>query len=363
MLTIKTPAEYISQPGIINEAGSSIKKYGNRALVIGSTTALKVVGNDFFESLSLNGIESVIEEFFGFPCERIIDSYKNRAISEKANLIIGIGGGKVLDTAKVVGSETGLSVVTVPTIAATCAAWAAVSILYDDEGAFTKPYQNPFSPRLVIADSEIIGAAPSKYLKAGIIDTLAKWYETQPLLTVYPKNIVIRNSVDIARLAFDILEESGHQAVADSETKVISRELIDAIDAVIYLAGLVGSLADEKAFGGFAHPFYFASTLISSTRDRLHGEKVAFGLLVQFTLEKKPSEFFDRVVKLFHSYNQPITLRDIGIVNEEEINVNIIVKYIFEKYPSFTKFGYGYSEDEVKQAVYKTDELVRKLLE
>lgn len=362
MLSVRTPFEYINKPDIIGEAGKYIKKYGNKALIIGSKTPLQVVGDVFYKSLEDQKIEYMIEEFIGFPTLVTIDRYVRKAEELGVNLIIGIGGGKVNDTAKAVGNKTKLPVIAIPTIAATCAAWAAVSILYNEEGDFVSASLNDNSPRLILADSRIIATAPARYIYAGIVDTLAKWYETVPNLEIAEDNITLNIAVNSAKLAFDILTKNGKRAVEDGQNNIITQATIYVIDAIIYLAGFVGSFTEEDFFSGFAHPFYHASTKLADTRFRLHGEKVAVGLLIQLTLENKPEAHIIDTIKEFNRYHLALTLEDIGIKDNAAEDLRIVAERILKEFPGYTKLGFGKSSAEIVEAAFKTDALVRKVL-
>ena len=362
MLTIRTPLEYINKPDIIGDAGRYIKKYGDRALIIGSKTPLKVVGEAFYVSLRTQGIEYYIEEFSGFPTIAIIDQYSAKAKELGVNVIIAIGGGKVNDTSKVVGTKTNLPVVAIPTIAATCASWAACSILYKEDGDFDDVFMNDQTPRLILADTRIIATAPSRYLSAGIVDTLAKWYETAPNLEVAEDNITLNLTVGGAKLAFEILAKNGLKAIEEGQRNIVTKAAVDTIDAIIYLAGFVGSFVEEKFYGGFAHPFYNASTRVASTRHRLHGEKVAFGLLVQLVLENKPEDYLEETIKDFNGYQLALTLEDIGIKEKATAKVHTIAESIVREFPGYFQLGFGKTEPEIEEAIFKTDALVRKLL-
>jgi glycerol dehydrogenase len=363
MLTIKTPVEYVSQKDVIQDAGKYIKKYGAHALIIGSKTPLTVVGQSFYNGLEANGIKYHVAEFKGYPTLAVIDHYVQQAKSFDVDFIIGIGGGKVCDTAKVVGSKTVLPVVTIPTIAATCAAWAACSILYQEDGDFDTVFWNEETPRLIIADAGIIARAPSRYLCAGIVDTLAKWYETEPNLRLAGDNITLKISLSGAKIAFDILKEQGQKVIEDGKKNIITKATYDTIDAVIYLAGFVGSFTEGSRFyGGFAHPFYYGTTRLANTRHMLHGEKVALGLLVQFVLERKPVEYIVDAIKLFDAFHLALTTEDIGIDKRDTKQLDIIATSVLKDFPGFTSLGYGRTTEEIVAAIIETDRIVKQEL-
>ncbi|SHO43305.1 iron-containing alcohol dehydrogenase family protein [Anaerocolumna xylanovorans] len=362
MLSIKTPLEYVSQPDVIEKAGKYIKKYGNKALIIGSKTPLKAVGEAFYKSLEENNIEYIIKEFTGFPTLAAIEDYSRQAEEEKVNLIIGIGGGKVNDTAKAVGNKTKLPVIAIPTIAATCAAWAAVSILYNEEGDFVTSSLNENSPRLILADTRIIITAPARYTYAGIVDTLAKWYETVPNLDIAEDNITLNIAVNGAKLAFDLLVRHGRKVVEDGQKNIITKESVAVVDAIIYLAGFVGSFTEDEFYGGFAHPFYHASTRLSGTRFRLHGEKVALGLLIQLVLEKKQEDYIIETIREFDRFHLALTLEDIGVRENAKEDLSIVAERVLKEFPGYTKLGIGKTAEEIVDAAFRADALVRRVL-
>ena len=63
--------------------------------------------------------------------------------------------------------DLGLPIITVPTIASTCAAWTPLSVMYDEHGAVVAEDWLSHSPKAVIADTEVIMKAPVRYLIAG----------------------------------------------------------------------------------------------------------------------------------------------------------------------------------------------------
>lgn len=360
MLQIKSPEVYINEENAIKNAGEYIEVYGKKALIIWSKTAKEKVGEDLVLSLQKVQIESNTILFSGFPTISKIKEYAKEAIDKQYDVIIAVGGGRVQDTSKATGTFANLPVVAIPTIAATCASWAAVSIIYNDEGDFEEFIINKNSPKLLIVDSNIISAAPIRYLKAGIVDTMAKWYETVPGITGENDEFSLQVSVNGAKIAFDFLNKEGLDVVAKSESNIVDKNVIKTIDSIIYLAGFVGSFVGEKAYSGFAHPFYHASRRIKETHHRLHGEMVAFGLITQLVLEKKEEKVIANTIHQFSKLDVAFTLEDLGLLENSKEKLTVIAKRILNEFPGYTKFGFGTTVEEIVDGFYKADEFVKK---
>ena len=76
------------------------------------------------------------------------------------DIIVGVGGGKVLDTAKAVAYYLESPVIICPTIASTDAPCSALSVLYTDDGQFDKYLFLKANPNIVIMDTTVIAASP-----------------------------------------------------------------------------------------------------------------------------------------------------------------------------------------------------------
>ncbi|MPN57184.1 Glycerol dehydrogenase [bioreactor metagenome] len=83
------------------------------------------------------------------------------------------------------------------------------------------------------------------------------------------------------------------------------------IEANTYLSGIgfeSGGLAG-------AHAIHNGFTVLSECHSMYHGEKVAFGTLVQLVLEDAPREELEEVISFCLEIGLPVTLADIGIKN------------------------------------------------
>ncbi|MDO4623522.1 MAG: iron-containing alcohol dehydrogenase family protein [Eubacteriales bacterium] len=360
MADIKTPEKYVGKEGIIKEAGSYIARYGKKALIVGSKTARQVAEQDLVQSLEEQGIRYEVQEFSGYPSIARAEVYAARAKEIGAEVLIALGGGKVMDVVKVAGSLSDIPVVTIPTIAATCASWAAVSIIYTEEGDFEQFYNNRYTPRLILVDYAVIAKAPERYIKAGIVDTYAKWFELAPAITGEEDELVDQLSYFGSKLAYEILDENTEKALEAVRSGQVTKEVTKVIDAIIFLTGYVGSFVGNKAFAGFAHPFYHSSRRIAASRKSLHGELVSYGILTQLVLENKPEETIGETIQKFASFDEAFTLEDLGLADNPQEDLAVIANRTFDEFGSFTGLGIGEKVEDIIAALFKTDELVKK---
>ncbi|STV78217.1 glycerol dehydrogenase [Klebsiella michiganensis] len=203
-----------------------------------------------------------------------------RASGDDRSVVIGVGGGALLDTAKALARRLGLPVVAIPTIAATCAAWTPLSVWYNDAGQALQFEIFDDANFLVLVEPHIILNAPAEYLLAGIGDTLAKWYEAV-VLAPQPETLplTVRLGINGALAIRDVLLESSETALADQQRGELTQAFRDVVDAVIAGGGMVGGLGERYTRVAAAHAVHNGLTVLPQTEKYLHGTKVAYGIL------------------------------------------------------------------------------------
>jgi glycerol dehydrogenase len=355
MSAINVPKFYENSRGIIKNSGDYIKKLGENALIVGGNTALKIVGESLFSSLDKNGITYETIIFTGYPTLEKLEQLSGKAVNN--DVIIGVGGGKVLDLVKAIGNKVNIPVVTIPTIPATCAAWSALSVIYTDKGEQDIYIHLDESPNLIIADKDILAEAPIRYINSGVADSIVKWYEISPDLRNNEYDFCLRLQVKVCELALEFLKEDYIEAYKNGELfKNKDNHFINnAIDSIIMLAGLSGSINGSVPYGGLAHPFYNSSTYVYETHKLLHGEKVIFGLLVQLILEKRSDKEINEFIKWIQLLGLPTTLEELGIVDNVEENVYIIAKKIKESVGSYSGLDYELKVEQIVAAIFEVN--------
>ncbi|NEQ49677.1 MAG: iron-containing alcohol dehydrogenase family protein [Leptolyngbya sp. SIO3F4] len=306
------PAQVVRGSGILSQCGSLIARLGQRPLLIGGDHTLQVT-SPFLEEM-LDGVSVVEVSYQTDCCETTLAQLRHAVQSHGADIIIGVGGGKALDTAKLVAHQTQLPVVTIPTSAATCAAWTALSNVYSEQGAFCYDVGLPTCPELLILDYNLVATAPERTLVAGIGDAIAKWYEAS-VSSGHSNQTLIIGAVQQARVLRDILFQKSAAALENPG----GDEWCEVVDASVLMAGVIGGMGGAQCRTVAAHAVHNGLTQIPASHTMLHGEKVAYGILVQLRLEEMELgnslavAARQQLLKFYSQIGLPMTLSDLGL--------------------------------------------------
>lgn len=306
------PAQVLKGKGILTAVGEKITSLGQRPLVIGGDHSLAVVRPDL--NKALESFEWTEASYLPDCSEASLETLCVAGQTHLADVVIGVGGGKALDAAKWVGYHCHWPVVTIPTSAATCAAWTALSNLYSETGAFQYDVALPHCPNLLILDYGLIETAPRRTLVAGIGDALAKWYEASVSSGTSQDTLVIA-AVQQARVLRDILLQKSSEALANPGSAIWCQ----VVDASVLMAGVMGGLGGAQCRTVAAHAVHNGLTHLPGHHNYLHGEKVAYGILVQLRLEEmlQGSQLAmtarHQLLAFYQQIGLPATLADLGM--------------------------------------------------
>lgn len=324
---ICSPSRYIQGNGELRKLGDHCHQLGAKiAYAIIDPYILSVYKEDITHSFEKNGIPLVLREFKGECSRNQVDDMVVALGSSGAEVIVGIGGGKTLDTAKAVSYMADLPVVIVPTVASTDAPCSALSVLYTDEGDFDCYLPLKRNPDMVIADIDIIAKAPARLLVAGMGDALSTYYEARACresgAVTHAGGTSTIAAFSLARACLETLLAEGQQALEDVRQGIASSAVEHIVEANIYLSGI----GFESGGLAAAHAIHNGLTLHEECRNMLHGEKVAFATIVQLVLEKTPKEEIDQLIDFCIKVGLPVTLKDLGISNKKIDKLMIVAE-------------------------------------
>lgn len=193
-----------------------------KALVLISQGGYKRIGKMIEDSFAENNCELVFDYFNGECSANEINRLLKVVKDNGCDLTIGIGGGKIFDTAKAVAHYAGTQVFICPTITSTDAPCSALSVIYTDEGVFEKYLFLPANPNLVMMDTEIIAKSPVRLTVAGMGDALATYFEARACQRSEATSCAGGNTTGaamaLAELCFDTLMEVVKAACAEGDT-------------------------------------------------------------------------------------------------------------------------------------------------
>jgi glycerol dehydrogenase len=316
MLSVfSSPSRYTQGKNATEALGSEMKKLGlgGPALIVAGSSAERLLSETWARSLGGHGIAFEIHRFGGECSIAEIERVIAAARRLEAQVILGAGGGKVLDTARAAADGLNLPVVNCPTVASSDAPCSALSVVYTDEGVFHEYRFYRQNPDLVLVDTQVIAQAPVRLLVAGMGDALATMFEARTCVEGRVKNMrggaSTESALALADLCYRTLLRDGLAARLSNE----SRAVTPAFERLVEANTLLSGLGFESSGLAAAHAVHNGLTSAAATHPYFHGEKVAFGVLVQLVLEGKPRDVIEQVLQFSAEVGLPTTLAHIGL--------------------------------------------------
>lgn len=308
------PGRVIRGSQILENSGRELAALGQRPLVIGGDCSLSIIQARLFAALQEQDLTPQTASYLPDCSETSLETLRQAVADHQADFIIGVGGGKALDTAKLIAHQCHLAIATIPTSGATCAAWTALSNVYSNQGAFLYDVALDRCPDLLILDYDLILTAPKRTLVAGIGDAIAKWYEAS-VSSGHCEQTLIIAAVQQARVLRDILLQHSAQALQNPGSDTWKQ----IVDACVLIAGVTGGLGGAQCRTVAAHAVHNGLTHIDPTHKTIHGEKVAYGILVQLRLEEMIQNNHlalsarQQLIQFYEQIGLPKTLEDLGL--------------------------------------------------
>ncbi|NLD33707.1 MAG: iron-containing alcohol dehydrogenase family protein [Clostridiales bacterium] len=323
--------------------------HGQRVMLIGGHNALLAGEARLIAAIRGTGLHIVGRLVVGPPCSMAQAQQTAQAARDAgAQMICGMGGGKAIDIAKAAGELAGLPVFAMPTIAATCAAVTALSVMYHPDGAFDRFLFLSHPPVHAYIDMDVMAAAPWQYLRAGLGDSLAKHVETPFSARSQALTQADSMGVALAQGLWAPLAASGAQALADNRAGIVSPALELAALTSIVTVGYVSLLVREQFNGALAHSLYYAMEHLPAMQQVLHGDAVGWGALVQLVLDEQMDKA-KALLSLLRALGTPCSLGEMGIEQEDAAVIAGLRAAVGQ--PDMACLPYAVTADDVLRAV------------
>lgn len=364
-LIVRTgPQEYECRVGVLDSLSERLKTHGIHKIVLVHGTTSWKIAQTYLSSFLESDIEIELSAFNGECTYEEVDRIADLAGQVKADAIIGVGGGKLLDTIKYSADKVpGVHSVLIPTLASNCAPWTPLSVMYSPDGVCLGYDFHKEQVRLLLIEPKLILDSPVNYFIAGVADTLAKWYESDLILSQpeHQTNAFLMMARSAALHCRDNIVQHGQQAVTDIQSQTLTPAFIQIVETIISISGLVGGLGDAYARTTVGHAVHDKLTAFPETHDYLHGEKVAYGVLVQLAVENKWSEI-DQLFTFYNALNLPKSLTDLKLSGLTAEQVEHFAGEVVQD-DAVVKSGYPATQEKLVQAIVELEDYIEKKAE
>jgi glycerol dehydrogenase len=308
------PRQYIQGEGALSCLGEIADRHGAQPLLI--------IDRDIAGSLA-KALAAAFSQppatliFGGQITQPVLDDLTDQARPllghAPAVLIYGIGGGKALDAAKGVARRLGAGFVSVPTIASNDSPTGRAIAIYDDSYKLAKIEHLLCNPEAVVVDTAIIARAPARFLRGGIGDAIAKKFEAERARSDGSINFFgtapLLSALALADACYRTLRAHAVSGMRAAAQHIVTPDFEATIEACLLMSGI----AWESGGVSLAHAVVRGIARMPGAQASLHGEHVAYGLLVQLAIEGREDNFILDLMAFYRDIAQAVTLEALGL--------------------------------------------------
>ena len=354
------PFVYKQGKDLLESVGEHVKIFGNRALVVADRLISELYQAKLTQALEKASIEVFFVDFSGETSPDELNRLTHICRMESCDFVIGFGGGKAQDAAKVVKKNRNIPVVIMPTIASNDAATSRIAVSYTSEGKFLGPIFLETNPEAILVDTSVIVNAPVRFLIAGIGDALATYFEAMQCKAANSDNFFhgrqLEIALTIAEKCFQLIIEDSENAVAAVKKKIVTNSVERVVEANILLSGL----GFEGCGVAAAHAIAQGFTMIDELHGNLHGEEVAVALLCQLVMESRNDDYLQSILAFYARVGIPDSLRALGLSHPTEEHFRTIAKFACRENSRIFNMAGEVNTDIVIEALKKVEFLAKQ---
>ena len=328
-----SPSRYFQGAGLLQELHTYTANYGQKTLAIIDQFFYEKMTVELKAAFAKTGAEIETQVFNSEVTAERVQKAADQARAFDPDVVVAIGGGKTIDTAKAVADLLKRPIIVAPTSASTDAPTIALSVMYSEEGEHLCARLYNKNPDIVLVDSQIIADAPVRFLVAGMGDALSTVFEARANVQSDSTNYVsggyrrTKTGTAIAELCYEMLLKNGEKAMLAARRHVVTEALEDIIEVNTLMSGLG---VENNGCSG-SHSICEGISVLPEDKKTFHGEKVGFGVICQLIAENAPLELLDEVVTFCIKVGLPVTLDDLHIKGTPE-NIQAIAEHSMKSY-------------------------------
>lgn len=270
-----------------------------RALILIDKKTFKIGGNKIVKLLRAHRV-SVFTKFIDRSDEKTVARVGKIIKKIKPEVLIGFGGGKILDVAKLAGGMNRIKFISIPTILSNDGISSPVSVITDKHGIPVSHLTNPAYG--IIIDFNIIKRAPIKHLRAGVGDLISN------LSAVFDCRLADKRKKEKINPEILRLAEIGAMRLLKLNTRDIKdQKFLELLCDGLIKSGLAMCLVgSSRPASGSEHKISHSLDHLFPGRNILHGEQVGIATLLTMALQK--NKYLPSVIKLYRRIKFPVKI-------------------------------------------------------
>ena len=303
---------------LLENCAEEIVRFGRHPLLVCDDNSHRVAFEAIAASLRAADVELRELRHNGFCCRDDALAFAEAGALRGIDVVLGCGGGVILDFSKCLAHLADAPLVTIPTSSAQCCAYTPIAVCYTREGHYVSTSHFPREVAAALLDTTILSCQPPRLLAAGALDAMAKKIELEFWRGIPSADADGQAPAGIASTISDFLyadlDAKIDPAMADLVKGEPTPTLQDVFFDSIVGAGIVSGIAGGSRQVALAHRFYFFARQRAAAVGRrfTHGELVAVGLVMQHAYNRRPDEA-DALAARLRGWDLAVSVAELGL--------------------------------------------------
>ncbi|MFW6458270.1 MAG: NAD(P)-dependent glycerol-1-phosphate dehydrogenase, partial [Halodesulfurarchaeum sp.] len=342
---IRLPRNVVVGHDVLTDTGEVLRDthLRGRPLVVTSETPSTVAGEALESALAEAGFdpETIVVETASFSA---VERVRERAAAIDAGFLIGLGGGKPIDIAKMAADDRDLEFVSVPTAASHDGIVSGRGSVPEGDSRHSVAAAPPVA---VVADTGVIAEAPWELLTAGCADIISNYTAVKDWQLAHRlKNVEYSEYAGaLSRMTAEMLRDN-----ASSIKRGLEESSWLVVKALVSSGVAMSIAGSSRPASGAEHLFSHQLDRIAPGR-ALHGHQVGVGSILTEYLHSGADGEWRAVRDALASIDAPTTAEGLGITPEEVIEALTTAHTIRDRY---TILGDGIEESAALEAAMRT---------
>ena len=335
---MQLPREVIVGKGTLKRVPEVSKRLGlkGKALILSDSTCYDVAGKAVSDFLAESGLDVDFLLVRTMSADDLLE-IENQIGKMKPQVLFGVGGGTIIDAAKISSGSQNIPFISVPTAVSHD---GIASPLASVKGS-DKPYSIlAQAPLAIIADTEVIAQAPWRFVVSGCGDVISKFTAVKDWKLAHQEfnEYYGGYAASLALMSAKLVIENAELIVNHKEEGL--RVLLEALISCGVAMSIAGS---SRPCSGSEHLFSHALDMVNS-RHAMHGEQCGVGSILCAYLYHSNWQNIKNTLKLIGA---PTTAGELGVKDADVVKaLEVAAKIRPERYTILHKLNLNYEACE-----------------